>query len=142
MGDVSFGAGVSFPQFFFSDMEIAFEVLNDNILEDTEVGEITIVPDPTNFDGHAPLFKSVRIIIRDDEGKINKLRIDRYKFIACSGYIIILPAAALVTLEAPSVAHEAEFQFNVSVLLVRPEVSQASLEINLMDTEITALNPG
>ena len=71
MGDVSFGAGVSFPRFSFSDMEIAFEVLNDNILEGTEIGEITIAPDPTNFDGHAPLFKSVRIIIRDDEGKID-----------------------------------------------------------------------
>ena len=54
-------------------MEIFIEVLNDAILEGTEVGELTIAPDPTNFDGHAPLFKSVRITIRDDEGKINDI---------------------------------------------------------------------
>ena len=72
-GDVSFEADARTPEFAFSEMEISFEVLNDNILEGTEVGELTIVPDPTNFDGHAPLFKSVRITIRDDEGIIHDI---------------------------------------------------------------------
>ena len=78
-GDVSFGTGVSFPGFFFSDMEINFEVLNDRILERTEIGELLIFPDPTNFDGHTPLFKSVRIIIKDDDGEIND--IEHYKLL-------------------------------------------------------------
>ena len=69
MGDLSFGSGVSSPSFSFSEGEISFEVLNDRILEGTEIGELQIAPDPLNFDGHTPLFKSVRIIIRDDEGK-------------------------------------------------------------------------
>ena len=73
MGDVSFGAGVRTPVFGFSEMEISFDLLNDGIFEGTEVGKITIAPDPTNFDGHVPLFESVRIIIRDDEGKINDI---------------------------------------------------------------------
>ena len=71
MGDLSFGAGTSLPVFRFSEMEIFFEVLNDNILEGTEVGEVQIVPDPANFDGSTPLFKSVTIRIRDDEGDID-----------------------------------------------------------------------
>ena len=49
-------------------MEISLEVLNDLVREGTEIGELQIAPDPFNFDGHTPLFKSVRIIIRDDEG--------------------------------------------------------------------------
>ena len=65
---MSFGAGVSFPEFAFSTMKLSFEVLNDRIFEDTEIGQLTISPDPINFDGSAPLFDSVRIIIRDDEG--------------------------------------------------------------------------
>ena len=72
-GDISFGAGISFPQFSFSDMEILFEVLNDRILEGTEIGELQIAPEPNAFDGHTPLFKSVRIIIRDDEGEMNDI---------------------------------------------------------------------
>ena len=47
-----------------------------------------------------------------------------------------------MTLEVPHVIHEFELKFTASVLLLRPEVSQASLEINLNDTEITAHNPG
>ena len=71
MGDVFFGAGVSFPQFPFSEMEISFDLLNDRILEGTEIGELSIARDPNNFDGHEPLFRSVRIAIKDDEGKMN-----------------------------------------------------------------------
>ena len=47
-----------------------------------------------------------------------------------------------MTLEVPPFVHEHELEFTATVLLVRPELLQASLEINLMDTEITALNPG
>ena len=47
-----------------------------------------------------------------------------------------------MTLEVPPVVRESKFEFTATVVLVRPAVSQASLEINLMDTEITALNPG
>ena len=72
MGDVSFGPGVSFPQVSFSKMEIYFDLLNDRIFEGTEIGELQIAPNPANFDGHTPLFKSVRIAIRDDEGKMNE----------------------------------------------------------------------
>ena len=56
--------------------------------------------------------------------------------------VIILPTAALVTMEVPPVVRESDLDFTASVFLVKPEVSTASLEINLMDTEITALNPG
>ena len=76
---MSFGAGISFPQFRFSQMEISFDLLNDLILEGTEIGELSINQDPLNFDGHEPLLKSVRIAIRDDEGKMNDN--DRYTLI-------------------------------------------------------------
>ena len=79
MGDVSFGAGVSSPVFAFSLMEASFEVLNDRILEGTEIGQLSIAQDPLNFDGHVPLFGSVRISIRDDEGKMKD--IDHYTLI-------------------------------------------------------------
>ena len=68
MGDVSFGAGIIYPEFSFSTMEISFDLLNDRILEGTEIGELSIARDPNNFAGSTPLFNSVRIIIRDDEG--------------------------------------------------------------------------
>ena len=78
-GDVSFGDGCnSFPQFHFSDMEISFDLLRDNIYEGTEIGELSLAPDPANFDGHTPLFKSVRIVIKD-EGEMND--IDYYTLI-------------------------------------------------------------
>ena len=73
MGDVSFGADVRFPGFAFSGAEISFDVLNDNIFEHTEEGELSFFPQPTSFDGHTPLFKSVRIAIKDDEGKFHTL---------------------------------------------------------------------
>ena len=60
--------GVRFSQFRFSDMEISFEVLNNNFLEGTEVGKVTILPDSTVFDGHEPLYGHARIVIKDDEG--------------------------------------------------------------------------
>ena len=72
-GDVSFGAGISFPGFPFNGAEISFDVLNDNIFEHTEEGELAFFPQPTSFDGHTPLFKSVRISIKDDEGKLHTL---------------------------------------------------------------------
>ena len=68
---MSFGAGVSSPVFSFSTMEVSFDLLNDRILKGTKIGELSIAPNPLNFDGHEPLFGSVRIAIRDDEGKMN-----------------------------------------------------------------------
>ena len=82
MGDVSLGPGGSYSQVLFSDMEISFEVLNDRIFEGTEVGELTIDPDPINFDGHAPLFKSMRIRIKDDDGNSMTFTATYYIFIA------------------------------------------------------------
>ena len=76
---MSFGPGVNFPQFNFSHMEVSFDLLNDEILEGTEVGELSIAQNRLNFDGHEPLFKSVRITIRDDEGKMKD--IDHYTLI-------------------------------------------------------------
>ena len=138
MGDVSFGLGVSFPQVSFSNMEVGFGLLNDRIFESTEMGELVIAPDQANFDGHAPLFKSVRIRIRDDDGKSMTFTTINIYNSGC----IILAAAALVTLEVPPVVREAQREFTASVLLVRPEILGVTLEISLMDTEITALNPG
>ena len=51
-------------------MEIAFELLNDNLFEGTERGQISIRSDPNSFAGHEPLFGSVDIIIIDDESMI------------------------------------------------------------------------
>ena len=132
----------SFSTFLFSGREISFDLRNDNILEHTEEGELEIAPDPINFDGHTPLFNSVRISIKDDEGKYHTWpqHICSSEF---SVILIILPAVALVTLNVPPVIHEPELEFTATVLLVRPQIlTQASLGINLMDTEITALNPG
>ena len=147
MGDVSFG-GVSYPQFLYSrgaHCQISFDVQDDLILEHTEEGELVISLNPGNFDGHTPMFKSVRIIIKDNEGKFHTLTI-QYTFVVVDiqSIPIILPAVALVTLNVPPVIHESTLEFTATVLLVRPEIliSQASLEINLEDTEITALNPG
>ena len=47
-----------------------------------------------------------------------------------------------MTLEVPPVVRESELEFTATVVLVRPESIEGRLEINLMDTEITALNPG
>ena len=71
MGDVGGFGSSSFPHYPFSGREISFDVLNDNILEHTEEGELEIAPDPINFAGHTPLFKSLRISIKDDEGKFH-----------------------------------------------------------------------
>ena len=139
MGDVFLGAGVSFSKVHFSAMEIGFDLLNDRIFEGTEIGELTIAPDPTNFDGHAPLFKSARIKIKDDDGNSMTFTVSYY--IYCSFYIF-LPAAALMTLEVPAVVREDQLQFAASVFLVRPEILRVTLNINLMDNGITALNPG
>ena len=49
---------------------------------------------------------------------------------------------ALVTLEVPPIVCESELEFTASVILVRPAVSQTTLEINIMDTGITARSPG
>ena len=45
-----------------------------------------------------------------------------------------------MTLEVPPVVHESELQFTASVKLVRPAILNVRLEIDIMDTEITALN--
>ena len=140
MGDVFLGAGVSFSKVHFSAMEIGFDLLNDRIFEGTEIGELTIAPDPTNFDGHAPLFKSVMIKIKDDDGN-SVTFITSYIFIAVFTSFC-LHVAALVTLEVPPVVREYQLEFTASVLLVRPEILRVTLEINLMDNGITALNPG
>ena len=54
---------------------------------------------------------------------------------------LLLPTVP-VTLEVPPTVHEADLEFNATVILVRPEGVSAGLEINIMDTGITALNPG
>ena len=66
---MSFGPGVRIRQFAFSEMELSFDLLNDRILEGTEIGELSIALNVSNFDGYTPYFKSVRIVIRDDDGK-------------------------------------------------------------------------
>ena len=66
---MSFGDTTS-PTFNIGDMEIVFEVLNDDILEGTERGRVRIAPDPNLFAGHEPFFGSVDIVIIDDESMI------------------------------------------------------------------------
>ena len=56
----------------FQDLDIAFELLSDAILEGTEVGQLTIYPDQFAFDGHEPLFRDVRIVIRDGKMMLNQ----------------------------------------------------------------------
>ena len=52
--------------------------------------------------------------------------------------LILLPTVAVVTLEVPPVVRESDGEFTAVVSLVEPAESQASLEINVMDTGITA----
>ena len=59
-----------------------------------------------------------------------------------SPFILILPTVPIFTLEVPSTVDECDVAFNATVILVRPEGALAHLEINIMDTEITAQNPG
>ena len=66
---MSFGDTTS-PTFTIQDMEIVFEVLNDDILEGTERGRVQIASDPNLFAGHEPYFGSVDIVITDDESII------------------------------------------------------------------------
>ena len=47
-----------------------------------------------------------------------------------------------MTLEAPPTIHESNLEFNVTVILLRREETLTRLEIDIMDTEITAINPG
>ena len=47
-----------------------------------------------------------------------------------------------MTLEVPSTVHESEPDFNATVILLRPEVAPIRLEVDIMDKEITAINPG
>ena len=63
---MDFGNNIS-PFFNIKDNEITFDVLEDETLEGTERGQISIRPDPNTFAGHEPLLGSVNIVIIDDE---------------------------------------------------------------------------
>ena len=56
------------PYIRFNDQVVVGSVINDDIAEGEEIGQLRIVPN-INFDGSAPpRFQSVRIIIVDDDG--------------------------------------------------------------------------
>ena len=62
-GDFSFGSSLQ-PSIRFSDSIITPFVINDDIIEGEEIGQLRV-----GFDGSAaPRFQSVRIIIVDDDG--------------------------------------------------------------------------
>ena len=75
-GDISFGSSTIRPTFQFIGTLppripfrfITFDVNTDNILEGQEIGLLTIAPS-TVFDGFAPRFQSVRIIIEDSNSE-------------------------------------------------------------------------
>ena len=67
-GDFSFGSTRQFATIQFSGGLTAAAVVNDNIIEGTEIGEITIIPSNA-FKGHGSRYHTVRIVITDDEGK-------------------------------------------------------------------------
>ena len=65
-GDITFG--VLQPNIHFIGSIMTPQVINDNIAEGEEIGQMRIIPN-INFDGSAPpRFQSVRIIIVDDDG--------------------------------------------------------------------------
>ena len=74
-GDISFGAGVIRPTFRFraddvpEDRVVTFNVINDNVVEGQEIGQLQIVRS-TSFDGFTPLFQNVRIIINDTNSEL------------------------------------------------------------------------
>ena len=49
-------------------MIIVFSVINDNIVEGREVGSISIAAS-TSYDVASPRFRTIRIVINDDDGK-------------------------------------------------------------------------
>ena len=72
-GDISFGSNIIRPTFEFVGTlpptspparSITFRLNTDDILEGQEVGLLTIAPS-TVFNGFAPRFQIVRIIIND-----------------------------------------------------------------------------
>ena len=77
-GDISFGSNIIRPTFVFVGTLppppspqfrfISFRLNSDNILEGQEVGRLTIAPS-TNFDGFAPRFQTVMIVINDSNSE-------------------------------------------------------------------------
>ena len=75
-GDISFGSNIIRPTFQFIGTltptmpvrVVTIEVISDDILEGQEIGLLTIAPS-TAFDGFAPRFQSVRIIIDDSNSE-------------------------------------------------------------------------
>ena len=66
-GDFSFGVDNYQPHIRFNQI-LTPNVINDDIAEGEEIGQLRIVPNVA-FDGSAPPhFQSVRIIIVDDDG--------------------------------------------------------------------------
>ena len=60
------------PTFQYSrsrdERTIVFNIINDNTIEDTEVGQLSISPS-TAFDGFGQRFQSLQITIIDDDSK-------------------------------------------------------------------------
>ena len=48
---------------------MTFNVINDNIVEGQEIGQLQIARS-TSFDGFTPLFQNVRIIINDANSEL------------------------------------------------------------------------
>ena len=73
-GDISFGAGVIRPTYYFNpndapeDHIVTFSVNRDSVIEGQEIGQLQIAPS-TSFDGFEPLFQNVRIIINDSNSE-------------------------------------------------------------------------
>ena len=77
-GDIDLGSDIIRPTFMFvgpgSPVRIiAFSLNFDDILEGQEIGILTIAPS-TAFDGFAPRFQSVRIIINDSNSEWDGLQ--------------------------------------------------------------------
>ena len=68
LGDLSFGADNLSPNIRFDDMMIRFSIVNDDIIEGREVGSISIAPS-TSYDVAPPRFRTIRVVIIDDDGK-------------------------------------------------------------------------
>ena len=91
IGDITFGS--SRPNIQFSGSIITPTIVNDDIIEGEEIGQFKIfISGSSSFNGFAPRFQSVRMLLTDDDGKVTIVMMQNFMhvyFLIVSSYSYI-----------------------------------------------------